>query len=77
MRLKLGKRNQITLPRAVLEQLRIAPGDTFLMEVYDRAIYLVPEPKDWSKALSGLGKEIWEGIDPVEYIGCERGVCQD
>ncbi len=77
MRLKIGKRNRITLPSEVLEQLHIAPGETLLMGVYDGAIYLRPEPKDWEKALRGLGKEIWEGIDPVEYVRRERGVCHD
>ncbi len=77
MRVKLSKRHQVTIPRSVLEQLRVAPGQDLILEVRDGAIELRPEPKDWSTAFRGLGREIWEGVDPVEYIRRERGVCPD
>lgn len=77
MKVKVNKRHEITLPAEAQTRLGINSGDTFLLNVRDGLIYLVPEPNNWGEALRGVGKEIWEGVDPVEYIRRERGVCQD
>ena len=36
--------------------------------VRDGVAMLIPEPVDPVEELRGLGKEIWEGIDPQEYV---------
>jgi hypothetical protein len=33
---------------------------------------LLPEPQDYSQRLRGLHREIWEGVEPQEYVRQER-----
>jgi hypothetical protein len=40
-------------------------------------VILIPEPENWAEYSRGLGAEIWEGIDPVEYVREVRGVCPE
>ena len=73
-RVKLSSKNQIAVPAEIRSKLGIEPGDQLLVDVQGNMILLLPEPKDWVAATQGLGREIWQGIDPVEYVREERGV---
>jgi hypothetical protein len=35
-------------------------------------VMLRPEPHDYSTHLRGLHREIWEGIEPQDYVQRER-----
>ena len=74
-RVKVSSKNQIAVPSEIRKKLGIKPGDQLLVEVQGNMILLLPEPKDWIAATQGLGREVWEGIDPVEYVREERGAC--
>jgi len=76
-RVKVSSKYQIAVPAEARKKLGIKPGDHLLVDIREESILLMPEPKDWAEALAGLHKEIWEGIDPVEYVRGERGVCPD
>lgn len=69
----VSSRNQIVVPAEVRKKLGIKSGDRLLMGVRGNLIYLIPEPKNYSERLRGLHAEIWEGIDPNEYLRQERG----
>ena len=71
-RVKVSGRYQISLPSVVRRRLGIRSGDHLLVEIRDGHVILMPEPKDFSEALRGLHHEIWEGIDPQEYVRQER-----
>lgn len=76
-KVKVSSKYQIAVPAEARKKLGIKPGDYLLVHIRDGSILLMPEPKDWEKALRGLHSEIWEGIDPVEYVRKERGVCEE
>ncbi len=72
LRVKMNKNYQIVVPAAVRKELHINAGDHLLMEVRDGHIVLMPEPHDYSQHLRGLHREIWEGIEPQDYVQRER-----
>jgi AbrB family looped-hinge helix DNA binding protein len=69
---KVSKRYQIAVPAIARQLLNIQRGDRLLVDVQDGILLLLPEPENYTEALSGLHKEIWEGTDTQEYIDQER-----
>jgi antitoxin PrlF len=69
---KVSDKYQIAVPAAVRRQLGIKRGDRLLVDVRGNQIILRREPADYAAELAGLHAEIWEGIDPTEYIRRER-----
>lgn len=62
----------IPVPEVLRERLGIAPGDKLLVELRAGYAVLMPVPSDYGRRLRGLHREIWEGIDPQEYVRRER-----
>ena len=73
---KVSKKHQIAVPSAVRKQLGIKSGDVLLVELRDGYAVLLPEPQDYSQRLRGLHREIWEGVEPQEYVRQEREAWQ-
>lgn len=71
-RIKVNNKHQITVPAAVRKELHIESGDHLLVEVRDGHAVLMPEPRNYSQHLRGLHREIWEGVEPQEYVERER-----
>ena len=71
-RVKVSSRYQIAVPAEVRKKLSIRRGDHLLAEVRDGLILLVPEPRDYSRHLRGLHREVWEGVDAQAYVQQER-----
>ena len=69
---KVSSKRQITLPIEACRRLGIAAGDRLNVEIRDDALVLRPRPARASDRLWGLGKEIWGGVDPVEYVRALR-----
>ena len=74
IRVKVSKKHQIAVPAEVRKQLDIRSGDELLVELRDGYAVLLPEPRDYSERLRGLHREIWEGVEPQEYVRQERAV---
>ncbi len=72
LRVKVNDKHQTTIPAAVRKELHIESGDHLLMEVRSGHAVLMPEPRDYSQHLRGLHREIWEGVEPQEYVQRER-----
>lgn len=68
---KVSSKNQISLPSEARRRLDIHPGDRLAVDIRDDEIVL-RRPKKASQRLRGLGKGIWEGVDPVEYVRALR-----
>lgn len=49
----LSSKHQITLPVAVVRELRLAPGDKFSVRLEDGAIVLRLRPRSWVDYVSG------------------------
>jgi antitoxin PrlF len=72
VRVKVSKTHEIAVPSAVRKQLGIKSGDELLVEVRAGYVVLLPEPQVSSQRLRGLHREIWEGVEPQEYVRQER-----
>ena len=64
----LSSKNQIVVPKEARERLGVKPGDTLLVILKGNSVYLYPKPRNFRKALRGLGK----GIYPPDYLKKER-----
>ena len=72
---KVSNRYQIAVPQHARKQLKIKSGDRLLVDVQDGMIVLLPEPQNYTQALAGLHREIWEKTE--EYIIAERSSWND
>jgi len=77
IRLQISDDGRLTIPDEARRQLQIGPGDTLLADVRDGALVLVPAPLDAVAQLRGLHRDIWQDIDPDEYVKRERESWQD
>lgn len=68
----MSSKNQIVVPSEAREKLHLAPGDKLLVLCKDDRIVLIPKPADFTSRLKGLHAELWEGIDPADYLRGER-----
>ncbi len=65
---KVSSKHQISLPSEARRRLGIEPGDRLTVEVLDDSLVLRHRPARPSERMAGLGRHIWDGIDPVERI---------
>jgi bifunctional DNA-binding transcriptional regulator/antitoxin component of YhaV-PrlF toxin-antitoxin module len=62
------------IPEEIIRQAGLKPGDDIIW-FYDektKQIILMEKPQSFSKALRGLGKELWGKTDIDKYIEEER-----
>ena len=71
-RVKVSSKLQIAVPAEARKKFHIGPGDYLKVEILDDSIVLSPEPKDYAALMLGFHADVWEGIDPVEYVRQER-----
>ena len=64
----LSSKNQIVVPKEAREALGVRPGDKLLIAVHDRCVVMMPRPKSFAKALTGLAR----GVYPKDYLKKER-----
>jgi len=69
---KLSRKRQIAIPRAICDHLKIRTGQQLIISETHGQIVITPKPKSYTDALMGLGQELWKGIDPLDYIRQER-----
>ena len=74
----LGSKNQAVIPKGARDDaLHLEPGKRLLVQVEGDMIVMIPEPEDYLKALRGLHKEVWEGIDTDGYLRREKDAWND
>jgi AbrB family looped-hinge helix DNA binding protein len=87
-RVQVNDKGEMRIPAEVLEPVGIKPGDKVEISSENGAIIIKPhkqgtteEPetpsKSYSEQLRGLHAEIWEGVDPDEYIRKERDAWEE
>ncbi len=69
---KVSGRYQISLPSRARRSLGIEAGDRLIVVVQDGLLILLPQPEDYVSYLSGLHREVWDGIDTTTYLNEER-----
>lgn len=65
---KVSTKGQVVIPKQLRQALGIRPGDELLMVRSGDRIIVMKKPDSFVDALRGLGKEVWEGVEPVEYV---------
>lgn len=68
----MSRKNQIVVPREAREKLHLEPGQQLLVLSKEDRIVLIPRPKNFTGRMTGLHKEVWQGIDTDDYIAAER-----
>lgn len=64
---------QVVIPKNIRRAVKIKTGDKVTMQTMGDLIILHPPKKQgWASSLRGLGKNLWRGIDPLDYINQER-----
>ncbi len=69
---KVGPKYQVVIPKELRKKLRIKPKDKVLIEEIEGMVIVIPKPKSFTGFLKGLGKEVWEGEDAIDYVKRER-----
>ena len=65
---RLSSKNQIVLPREAREAMHLKGRDELLVVVKDDVTIIMPKPKNYKAALSGMGK----GTFPKAHLKKER-----
>lgn len=69
---KLGNRSQLIIPKRFRDKLGIGPGKEVLLEIHDNTIMVKARPENYTDYMCGLGKDVWNNIEPTEYVKRER-----
>jgi antitoxin component of MazEF toxin-antitoxin module len=72
MRTQITEDNGIRLPLEVWEQIGAKPGNIVELKVEDGRIIISLRAASYANLLRGFHAEIWEGVDPDEYVRQER-----
>ncbi len=65
---RLSSKNQIVLPREAREAMHLKGRDELLVIIKNDVTIIMPKPKSYRAALSGIGK----GNYPKTYLKTER-----
>ncbi|MEK6814162.1 MAG: AbrB/MazE/SpoVT family DNA-binding domain-containing protein, partial [Nitrospirota bacterium] len=57
--LRLSSKNQIVIPKEAREAMRLKGRDELLVVVKEGLTVIMPKPRSYRKALSGLGKGLY------------------
>jgi AbrB family looped-hinge helix DNA binding protein len=64
----VSSRNQIVIPKAVREALKVKAGDKLILTVIEKEIIIMEKPKSWSEAINNLPRTNY----PPDYLKKER-----
>lgn len=73
----LDKDNQVVLPKAAREALRVEPGGRVLVVVQGQRVYLLPEVENWADYIYGLGEDLWADLGGGEQFLQEERAAWD
>ena len=65
---KVSTKHQIAIPSEARRKLGIEPGDRLSVEITDDSLVLRLRPSRPSDRLRGLGRQVWQGSDPVKRV---------
>ena len=69
---KVSTKHQISIPSEARRKLGIEPGDRLTVEIRDDSLVLRVRPAKPSERLRGIGRGVWQGKDPVEFVRALR-----
>jgi len=67
-------KHQVVIPKSVRQVIAVKAGDKVLMQALGDLIVVKPINKKmgWAASMRGLGKDLWQNIDPLTYVRKER-----
>lgn len=74
---RLGNRSQLIIPKRIRDKLGIGPGKEVILQLVHNTIVLRVKPENYTQHMCGLGKDIWKGADPAEYVKKERAAWEE
>ena len=60
---RISSKYQVVIPRAVREALKLTPEDQLLFLVDGETVTLLSRPANFTKAMRGLHKGLWEDAE--------------
>ena len=69
---RVSKKSQIVIPKEIRETVGIIEGDELIVDVEGDRVILKVKPKNYTRKLRGLHKNVWKGINPRKYVKGER-----
>jgi AbrB family looped-hinge helix DNA binding protein len=72
VKVKVGPKYQVVIPRPIRKKVRLQPQNEVLVEEVSGVIIILPRPTSFTEFMLGLGKEAWKGVDPKSYVRKER-----
>ena len=69
---RVSRKHLVVLPRGAIEALGVGAGDELVVEVQNGKVLLKPKPRNYSKHMLGLSKNVWEGVKTESYVRTER-----
>lgn len=74
---KLDHNHHISLGSELCQQIGLKPGDELLLDKQGDLLILQPKPQDIVTYLAGLHYDVWQNINPQEYLHEERDQWRD
>lgn len=68
----ISPKYQVVIPKEVRRKLNIKEGQRLQVYPVGNSIVLSPKPQNYTAKMLGLGKDLWRGVDPLDYIRQER-----
>jgi AbrB family looped-hinge helix DNA binding protein len=69
---RVGRKHQVVVPREARDALGIGAGDEPVVEVENGKVMMKPKPRNYSKYMLGLHKNVWKGVKTESYVRTER-----
>lgn len=66
MEVKIGRRYQVVIPRAIRTQLGLHEGDRLFVEIRADGLLLWRPPKSFTESSQGMAKAMWESCGGSE-----------
>jgi AbrB family looped-hinge helix DNA binding protein len=71
-RVRVNSDYLIEIPPDIREKLGIEPGDVLRVEIREGSVLLIPDQGSYVDRFQSYHPEIWDGVDPLEYVRQER-----
>lgn len=68
----LSSKNQIVIPKEARDKLKIGPGNELLILCKEDRVVLIPKPKNFTKHMAGLHRDVWNQLGASSYLKDER-----
>jgi AbrB family looped-hinge helix DNA binding protein len=70
---KVSTKHQVVVPSEARRALDIRAGDRLTVEITSNGLIMRPRGRRAGARLRGLAREVWQGVEPVEYVRTLRG----